>query len=237
MTFSPSFGRIFSPSFKPNSLADAVVAGGWWLSGGISAANCIGAYQAKGVADLATSYINLANPGTYNAAPGTAPTWDVTNGWIFNGTSQYLKTGITAENDQTWSLICRFSNYTQSNVDVLIGAYLNGGSYQGIMLSPYWSGGNKLFFNGGNASHAGVSTSGVLAVGGNIGYLNGSAVTGAIGANAGDFYPIKIGVGGTIADGVVNGSYSNVYIQACAIYDIALTSTQVGLLTTAMNAL
>ena len=31
------------------------------------------AYQPKGAASLAASYFNLANPGTYNAAPGTAP--------------------------------------------------------------------------------------------------------------------------------------------------------------------
>ena len=55
---------------------------------------CIAAYQPKGAADLAASYVNLITPGTYNAAPGTAPTFDAATGWTFNGSTQYLTTGV-----------------------------------------------------------------------------------------------------------------------------------------------
>ena len=85
-------------------------ASGWWLSGGISAANCKAAYAPKGAASLVASYSNLNAPGTNDAAPGTAPTWDATNGWIFNGTNQYLTTGIVPA--AGYSMIVRFSNLT-----------------------------------------------------------------------------------------------------------------------------
>jgi len=62
----------------------------WWLSGGINAANAIVVYQPKGAASYAASLVNLANPGTYDAYAGSAPTWAAGTGWTFNGSTQYL---------------------------------------------------------------------------------------------------------------------------------------------------
>jgi hypothetical protein len=62
----------------------------WYLAGG--APLPIAAYQPKGAVDLAASYINLANPGTYNVAPGSAPTLG-DSGWIC--VNKYL---VTAAN-------------------------------------------------------------------------------------------------------------------------------------------
>jgi len=59
----------------------------WWLAGGINAANCIAAYQPIGAADYATSKVNLANPGTYDAYEGTAPDWSAVTGWTFDSTN------------------------------------------------------------------------------------------------------------------------------------------------------
>ena len=234
MTFSPSFGRIFSPSFKPNSLADAVVAGGWWLTGGISAANCIAAYQPKGAADLAGSYVNLANPGTYNLTLGTAPTWDVTNGWIFtNAGATYLKTGVIPENDKTWSMIFKFSNYTAGgNWATPCGMWSASG--QGFAITT--GAGTKYgFYNGGYQGGENSVTNGVLAVAGNQGYYNGVDKTADIGTGAAAFED-DIYIGGPNNIGTFYQAV-NIYIQAIAIYDVALSATQVGTLTTAMNAL
>ena len=71
-------------------MAPQAAAVDWWLSGGISAANAILAYQAKGAASYAASLVNLANPGTYDAYAGSAPTWAAGTGWVFNGSTQYL---------------------------------------------------------------------------------------------------------------------------------------------------
>lgn len=64
----------------------------WWV---VPGKTCVAAYQPIGAASLAASYVNLANPGTYDAAPGVAPTWASATGWTFNGSTQYLTTGIT----------------------------------------------------------------------------------------------------------------------------------------------
>ena len=89
----------------------------WYLAGGISAANCLAAYQPKGAASLAASYSNLANPGTYNAAPGVAPTFDASTGWTFNGSTQManLEQGIDVS-------ITRFVDYSQYVSGMTIGA-------------------------------------------------------------------------------------------------------------------
>lgn len=48
-------------------------------------------YDPLAAADLASSYINLANPGTRNAtAPVAAPTHSQGSGWTFDGSTQYL---------------------------------------------------------------------------------------------------------------------------------------------------
>lgn len=79
----------------------------WWTNNGTIPAP-IAAYRAVGTpsspwgvgpATLAESYVNLANPGTYNLTVGTAPTLSV-SGWYSDGT-KYLLTGITPTNDYT----------------------------------------------------------------------------------------------------------------------------------------
>lgn len=73
-----TFG-VFAPPFRPafGGAASPPAAAPWYLAGG--APTPIAVYQPKGAASLAASYVNLANPGTYDAAadvPGYgAPTW------------------------------------------------------------------------------------------------------------------------------------------------------------------
>lgn len=82
----------------------------WYLAGGITAAQCMAAYQPKGAASLAASYTNLANVGTYTAAPGTAPAFATATGWTFNGATnnRYLETGIPS-NQSPVSCIVRLT--------------------------------------------------------------------------------------------------------------------------------
>lgn len=77
----------------------------WWLSGGISAGDCIAAYQAKGAASQAASYVNLANPGTYNATPSVIPGWSSADGWQSPGA---LNTGYRPNTGNTFSVLARF---------------------------------------------------------------------------------------------------------------------------------
>ena len=81
---------------------------GWWLAGGIAAANCIGAYRAKGAASQAASYVNLATPGTYDLTTVAAPSWDASAGWQYTDSANILtSSGYTVRN--TWTIMCAWT--------------------------------------------------------------------------------------------------------------------------------
>lgn len=227
-----AFGRVFERGFIPAFGGFAAAAAApWWLSGGITAANCIAAYQPIGAADLATSYINLANPGTNNATPGTAPAWDATNGWKFNGTSHYLTTGVSPT-IQVWSVLIRYTNYTSNNKN-LFGAYITTGFTASFRIAPFATGVNYL--SGGLLAVAPAGTTGVFGFAGNLAFRNGvQEPGGTIPSAAGTPLPIFIsGANSTV--GVVDRAAF--YAQAFCIYDITLTPTQMAAVTTRMAAL
>ena len=223
----PGWGiEITSPSA-------AAVAIQWYLSGGIAAANCIAAYTPKGAASLAASYDNNAAPGngladgTYDAAPGVAPTWGAATGWTFNGSTQYLDTGVVPLAN-TWSMIARFSGGQSSGDRFLCGIYVDyPAGYFGIWQI---SGGTSWYANAGAASTTYI-TSGVLGFAGKTGYKNGAA-DGAISAGAlSTELTIFVGRAPELP------YYYLGDIQAFAIYDTTLTAPQVAAVSAAMAAL
>lgn len=230
MTFASTFGRVLSPTFQPKSQA---AGGKWWLAGNINPANCIAAYQPKGAASYAASKVNLANPGTYDATGGNAPDWDATNGWKFDGVNDYLDTGILPS--QTWSVLIRYSDTAfTSSTRYFMGLLDRDPAYTRFYLSGTTS--SISFGNGGQISYSGSSdrTLGVIGISAQDGYQNGVDVI-DIPTDKTD-YGFSIYIGCRNDSGTAAG-YMNFYLQAFAIYNAALTSTQVGLLTTAMNAL
>lgn len=196
----------------------------WYAAGG-SLAICIAAWRPKGAATYAASKVNLANPGTYDAVDGAAyPTWDAINGWKADRTqSQYLATGITPVNNQTWSGFVRFTNAATIVAMPLFGAH---GLSSFFMIEPYRVG----YFNGDGLIVVPALTSGVLGVAGTVGYRNGVAEAGTIGTASGAFGLLNIFYDSNIG-------YCTAYIQACAIWNTTLNSTQSGILYTAMAAL
>lgn len=206
------------------------VATPWYLVAGVTP---IAAYQPKGAASLAASYINLINPGTYNAAPGVAPTFNTATGWTFNGTTQYLNSGVV--HGQNWTIIAQFSGASDS-ASVMCGAQDAGDT--ALSVSPYFNlfGANRAFY--GNGGVIAVSTglaSGNLCSAGNQGYKNGVAHGAAI--------PAWSGVN---TRSVYMGAYNNtgtadffmaVTIIALALYNSALNATQVATTAAAMAAL
>jgi hypothetical protein len=203
----------------------------WYLSDGIPAANCLAAYQPKGAASLAASYDNLAAPGnglpdgTYDAALGVAPTWDAVNGWIFNGSTQYLKTGIVPA--AGWSFFVRFSGTVGTDRYIF-------GSYPPYMcLSQRYA--SKVIYGAGSFLEVSpYMTSGNIGVAGQQGYRNGIA-NGVIPASETvrqyAFYIASLNW--------TNNPYSyySGNIQAIAIYNITLSGPQITALNTAMAAL
>ena len=215
--------------------AAAAAAADWWLSGGISAANAIAAYAARGAASYAASKSNLANPGTYDLTQqGTDITWDGTNGWGANFlSSRFLKTGVTPATDQSWSVIALVSGGTAAYV-VSVGASSTDGTSFFVGghggAASYWAG------NGGRAIRSPGIAAGTIAVAGSDVYLDGSDDGGvALTTWTGSAVPIHIGgaySSSTIASNVWDG-----YIQAIAIYDTTLTAPQVLAVSNAMAAL
>ncbi len=194
----------------------------WWLSGGVSASNAIAVYQPKGAASLAASYTNLANPGTYTAAPGTAPTFDTATGWTFNGSTQYLSTGIIPPTS-AWTYLCRFSNAT--------GGQLFG-FYSGAATTTVFpnTGGFRYYYNRAELKKASGVTSGVIGVAGSTAYLDG-ADDGAIAI------PWTGNTTNIVLLGFGNVTRYNGKIQALAIYDTTLSAAQVAAISAAMAAL
>lgn len=226
----------------PPLLAYHVVGGGaapvvpWYLAGGVSAANCIAAYQPKGAADYAASKVNIAKPGTYDAADGAAyPAWAAATGWTFTGTSsQYLDTGLVPILDQTWSAIAIVYTADASNTSVLFtrtGSNLDFG----IFLSNFTT---YIPHNSKNISCTVSSlqnANSVLAVSAKRGYQDGSLLTGTIADGTGTATrSIYIGAGNIT--GTANFFFTG-RIAAVAIYSATLTAPQVAAITTAMNAL
>ena len=206
----------------------------WWLSGGVSAANAIAVYQPIGAASLAASYTNLANPGTYNAAPGVAPTWSAVTGWSGNGAA-YLTTGIYPPWGG-WTFIARYSNAVTG---VILGASSVINSQRTVQIYPYYADNNRIYLHNGRARRTtGIrSESGVMAISGSLCYFNGSLDTvsdwfsTAESGTYGELFLVAQSLDGAPA------AYFNGTIQAVAIYNTTLSAAQVAAISSAMSAL
>lgn len=234
MAFAPVFQRPFGVTF------DRRAAVSWWLSGGVSTANVVAVYQPIRAASLAASYVNLAKPGTYNAAPGVAPTFDAATGWTFDGLSQYLTTGLVP-GSVTWSMLVRVSDVAwhpsgSTHYGAAIGAYSGPGDHRFTIYACDNAKVHIQFGNDGYLASGSFLTSAVLGFAGQYGYVNGVAASGSItpfvqpSAKA-----LLIGAHTDHLGDVGSKFYGK--IQAAAIYSTTLTAPQVAALSAAMAAL
>lgn len=198
-------------------------ASNWWEAGG--ATGIVAAYQPKGAASLAASYVNLANPGVYNAAPGTAPTWDA-SGWSFNGSDQWLDTGYAPQAGHTG--IIRFANAVRQYTGMYADGIVN------FAMAPLRGDGDnkRIYYYGGYNTKTPGYTNCVLAIAGMSFYLNGSPDGGtgsSFGANTTTF-----GLGRRNGSAIV---YYQGDICAASFYNTTLSAAQVAAVTAAMAAL
>jgi hypothetical protein len=204
-----------------------------WYSAGGSLASCIIAYKPKGAADLAASKVNLANPGTYNAAAGVDPSFNAATGWGFSSASAtYLTTGYIPANAVTRSIIVRVSGLTTDGALRYVCGSRNGAtSAFGIANDSTTP--SYILTNGSGTTITGTSfTAGVIAVAGLDGYIDGSDV-GNITAGTYDQGARAMYIGCRNSSGTpLNFITGNVL--AFAEYDITLTPTQVAILSAAM---
>ena len=202
----------------------------WWLAGGIPRDACVAAYRAVGASDYASSKVNLANPGVYNATDGAAyPTWNTNDGWIFASTgTAVLTTGYTFANNNL-SIFVRF-NYHYANTFKRIFS----SNADTVYVLPSYDLVNPHEYKNGTTvlKVAPPLPSGlyVMGIAGNTAYLNG-AIDGVI------------TVGSLVSGNLFIGNRADLAricssdIYAVAVYNSVITSAQVSELTIAMNAL
>lgn len=208
--------------------------GPWWLAGGVDSAVCVAAYAPKGAATLADSYKNVNNPGTNDAVPLTAPTL-TSDGWTFNGTSQYLGVaGTDCRAGASWSQIIRFSNAANrsSELGVLVGgSEVNARFY----LRPNETSSSSRFGYGSSAASSRVLTSGIMAQSAARCFIDGGFVANVAGSWA------NLSSGLTIGRRHIASSSDYYYykgnVQAYAIYSAALTDAQIAAISTEMAKL
>lgn len=131
------------------------------------------AYRPAGASDLANSYVNLANPGTYNASVGLgAPDWSAGTGWQFNGSNQSLTTNYDMPSDSSYTIIVKFSGIT--NTGVLL--YNWGLTSRQIRLQPDNGSDAVVYALASTAvTKSPAMTDGILAIAGAKGFRNGTA--------------------------------------------------------------
>lgn len=103
--FSGAFRKPFQNAFAATDGAPH-----WATAGGTIAPEHIAAWTPKNAGSLAGSYVQFGTlPSSFGV--GIAPTWNASTGWTFNGSTQYLKSGIAPQIQiSTWSMAVRWSN-------------------------------------------------------------------------------------------------------------------------------
>jgi hypothetical protein len=210
-----------------------VTASNWW---DISGATNVAAYQPKGAASQSASYANLANPGTFDCAPGTAPSWNTSTGWTFNkSSSQYLTCGIVPATG--WTIAARFANQTGSFSPAQWMCGVDDSGNNRFYLCPWWaSAATYIYGSGGFRNLSGTLSSGTMGIAGQQGYLNGASDGSPTATWAGTQSNAMI-IGGMTQIGGSPGYYFGGDIIAMAIYSSVLTSGNMSALHTAMMAL
>ncbi|MCP4083175.1 MAG: LamG domain-containing protein [Planctomycetaceae bacterium] len=218
-----------------------VVEEAWWLTSTVSSSDCVAAWQAIGALTQAESYINLNQPGTYDLSTATAPTWAAATGWAFNGTTQYLSTALTLGSDYT--VIVRTlpsaldkamvlgSNKTNAYFNVYLFEELPGLGFH--YWRWYW--GNTYAQWPATIIRPADVAEHTFALSENNAYVDGSfwaTVAGTFSVAAPSTFPI-----GCAHDGAALNDFYPGAVRACAVYNRALTATEIRELTTSIDAL
>jgi hypothetical protein len=235
-----------------SAVLNASAATPWYLAGGIAAANCLAAFQPKGAASLAASYVNLATSGaTWDCtAPVAAPTFAAATGWTFTGT-QYLLVGSAAIATATpLTMICLFkptdittNNFLMAIVRTntainLFAVSANGSASGDVVQAQVWQAGTPAVAE----TSAGFSASVWQTLAGTYTSATGRAVYldgGNKGTGVDNITPASLNA--TMIGGYHDSSayvpLARGIVGACAFYNIVASDAQVLSLHTAMRAL
>lgn len=230
------FGTVPSNAIIPYPPIPSIpaITGDWYDPFGDIGAHCLAAYTPKGAADLAASYLRTYGAGgNANLDPvvvgvGVAPTWNATDGWIFNGTTQFLDTGVVPA--VGYSMVVMFSNKTGAKT--IAGCYKAGARFE---VTSNITSSNTFYASGGVESTivAPILSSGVLGIAGYSGFKNGLKETIAVYPAWSDTTTLSVWVANR--NGAAN--LTPVKVQAIAIYDSILTDEQMYGIYTALQSI
>jgi hypothetical protein len=205
-------------------LASQAAAANWWDD----LTDVVAVYQPIGAASLAASYVNLVNPGTFDAAPGVAPTHSAAAGWTFNGTTQYLTTGVVPTN--AYSMVIRISN--GAGGDLVFRAIAATNNTSGVRFGLWNSNRDAVaYINNSATSVFPFMSSGVLAIAGLQGYRNGMPEGSPTSGIVGNTDAIEIG------RPAIDSFYFLGNIAAVAICSSTQSAAQIAAVSAAMAAL
>lgn len=187
----------------------------WWETP--TTANPICVYQPKGAASYADSKTDLSGNGN-DATEGTAPGWNATDGWIFDGVDDALNTGM--QTDGTWTFLMQFTDYVSN--------FRETGSDH-VAMSPNWYISMYASHGDGNKNAGSAYENGNMAMAQERIFKDGTWVydLSSTAAQAEDFW----------LGGEGNIQWAEFKLQAFAIYDGKLTDLEVATVAAAMAAL
>lgn len=113
----------------------------WYIPPGVGTGDIIALYTPYGASSLSASYSRVAGSGGNASVDpaivgGVAPTFDTSKGWLFDGSSQYILTGIVP--DESTTVIVGYNDWVTTGSP----------TYEGLIGSQSGSGGDWYFFNG-----------------------------------------------------------------------------------------
>jgi len=192
----------------------------WYRAGG--SPTPIAAYRADKAVSLAASYVNLISPGTHDLTVGAAPDWSAASGWEFLGAGDWLATDIVPATG--WTMIVKYSSLQAGN-GILAGATKTNAQFA---LWPYQLTNDAIQFGSGGILTVNNQKNlyGTIAVSGNLGYRNGVAVAGTIGAWADTAYSIYIS-GANDGSDPPTARLNGCFVQAMAVWDKTLSASQI----------
>lgn len=224
MTLQP--GSIYGGIAQLGAAAKTTAVIPWYLAGGISAANCLAAYQPKGAASYAVSKVNLASPGTRNLSDGaTPPNWDATNGWTAGAGASLLMGNWVFDTAHDYSWICLLEVDMSKESGFPISTPYNHAITVQTRINNF-----QTIYRDTQKGHTLYGTqSGVFAVTRYGAYKNGVALSTYTAAQPNATRAVSIIWNAT--------SGAQLDIKAWALYQVDITTLYLPALTTAMNLL
>ncbi len=189
----------------------------WYLAGGAPAP--VAVYQPLGAVSLAASYVNLVNPGVNNAVPVVPAPTLAASGWVMNGASTYLMTGLFL--GANWTVIVAYSGMTPASGSFLYGAF-EGTNKVGV--APVQGSNIRWDVGTEDTSLLAANNTGVLGIAGNKAYRDGVAEAVSF-TNSNAFTTRDLWLG-ALNNGGTDFGEINVTIRAVAIYNVTLSASQ-----------